>query len=123
VDIELKENVASRVVELLVGGREDHDFVISSFLPDAIATVRRLAPGAPTWLLNDGLDRSVVETARALGCRGVAIEWPALTEGMVAIVREAGLQLMAWTIADPSDLAGVLRFSPDAICLDPASLP
>ena len=123
VDIELKENVASRVVDIVAGAGPDLDFVISSFLPDAIAAVRTLAPSAPTWLLSDGLDRGVVATAEALGCRGVAIEWPALAEETVAIVRAAGLQLMAWTIDDRSDLPRVMRFSPDAICLDPASLP
>ncbi len=125
VDVELKENVANRVVEVLAKVRGDppRSAVISSFLPDAIAAIHGLAPGWPTWLLHDRLDRTVVETALALGCRGVAIEWPALTQPMVAIVREAGLQLMAWTIADPSAVEGVMGFSPDAICLDPPGLP
>lgn len=125
VDVELKEDVAFRVVEVLARVRGDppRSIVISSFLPDAIAAVRTLAPNWPTWLLHERIDRTVVETAQALGCRGVAIEWPALTQPMVTIVREAGLQLMAWTIADRSALEGVMRFSPDAICLDPASLP
>jgi glycerophosphoryl diester phosphodiesterase len=125
VDVELKEDVASRVVELLARVRGDppRSIVISSFLPGAIAAVRTLAPGWPTWLLHERLDGRVVETALALGCRGVAIEWPALTQPMVAVVREAGLQLMAWTVSDRSALRGVMRFSPDAICLDPPSLP
>ena len=125
VDVELKEDVSSSVVELLARVRGDPPagIVISSFLPEAIAAVRALAPDWPTWLLHERLDRSVVETALVLGCRGVAIEWPALTQPMVAIVREAGLQLMAWTVADRSTLDGVMRFSPDAICLDPPSLP
>lgn len=125
VDIELKEDVTSKVVELVARVRGDppRSIVISSFLPDAIAAVRTLAPGWPTWLLHERLDRSVLETAQALGCRGIAIEWPALTQPMVTIVREAGLQLMAWTISDRSALEGVMRFSPDAICLDPPSLP
>ena len=125
VDVELKENVAGRVVEVLAEGRGDppRSAVISSFLTDALAAVHGLAPGWPTWLLRDRLDRTVVETAVALGCRGVAIEWPALTQPMVTIVREAGLELMAWTMADPAALEAVMAFSPDAICLDPSTLP
>jgi glycerophosphoryl diester phosphodiesterase len=125
VDVELKEDVASRVVGLLgrVRGDPPRNIVISSFVPQALVSVHAVAPGWPTWLLHEQLDPSVVETALALGCRGVAIEWPALTGPMVTIVREAGLQLMAWTVSDHADLEGVLRFSPDAICLDPPSLP
>lgn len=125
VDVELKEDVAEAIVPVLAvaRGTPPRRTVVSSFLGGALGSFARAAPGWPSWLLARRLGKREVADARAMGCAGLAVEWPALREPMVALVREAGLQLMAWTIADSADLAMVMPFSLDAVCLDPAALP
>ena len=125
LDIEFKEDVGAAVVSVLTGVRGDPppNVVVSSFLPDALSSVRTLAPGWPSWLIHEHLDRDVIEQARSLGCRGIAAEWPSLTGPLIGLAREEGLELMTWTVPDLPVLRGILRLGLDAICLDPPALP
>jgi len=121
LDVELKEDLAAQVVPLLARARGDPpaQTVVSSFLPSAIESVRRIAPGWPTWLIHLELDERVVARAVALGCVGIAAEWLALRPAGVALTRDAGLQLATWTVEDRSALDTVLQYDLDAICFDP----
>lgn len=125
LDVELKEDVGAQVVPLLAGARGDppRRTVVSSFLPEVIAAVLSVAPGWPCWLISERLDERVVRLAREAGCQGIAAEWPALSEGTVRLVRDAGLQLATWTVSDPLTLERVVRLGPDAVCVDPPALP
>ena len=125
LDVELKENVSARVIPLLAHARGDppRQTVVSSFLPEAISAVRKAAIGWPCWLINVRLDEHVVSAAQAIGCRGLAIEWPALRRSAVDLVREAGLELATWTIPDRATLRRVLALGIDAVCVDPPALP
>jgi len=123
LDVELKEDVASEVVPLLARVRGDppRRVVISSFRPGAIASVRRIAPGWPTWLIHLELDERVVGTARSLGCVGIAAEWRALDATSIGLVRATGLQLAAWTVEDRETLERVRRLDVDVVCVDPGA--
>lgn len=123
LDVELKEDVASEVVPLLARVRGDppRHVVISSFRPGAIASVRRVAPAWPTWLIHLELDERVVATARSLGCVGIAAEWPALEAASIRLVRASGLQLAVWTVEDPETFERVRGLDVDVICVDPSA--
>lgn len=125
LDVELKEDVGAQVVPLLAAVRGDppRDAVVSSFLPDVIVAVLRVAPGWPCWLISERLDEGVVRAAQEAGCQGVAAEWPALDPRTVRLVRDAGLQLATWTVSDAITLERVVRLGPDAVCVDPPALP
>jgi glycerophosphoryl diester phosphodiesterase len=125
LDVELKEDVGSRVIPLLAEARGDppRRTVVSSFLPEVIVAVLRLAPGWPCWLISERLDERVVRLARETGCQGIAAEWPALDQRTVGLVRDAGLQLATWTVSDPLTLERVVRLGPVAVCVDPPALP
>jgi glycerophosphoryl diester phosphodiesterase len=125
LDVELKEDIGIEVVPLLAAVRGDppRNAVISSFVPDIIATVREVAPGWPCWLITGSLDQGVVNVACSLGCRGIAVEWMVLDRAGSALVRDAGLQLMAWTINQRDVLHEVAQLELDAVCLDPPALP
>jgi glycerophosphoryl diester phosphodiesterase len=125
LDIELKEDVGAAVVRMLAGLRGDppRAAVLSSFLPEAISTSRRIAPDWPCWLNSWQLSPEVIEAARSLGCYGIAAEWHALTPATVAQVRDAGLGLGAWTVPDQATLAAVVAMGIDFICVDPPAIP
>jgi glycerophosphoryl diester phosphodiesterase len=125
LDVELKEDVGARVVPLLAGARGDppRRTVISSFLPEAIVAVLRVAPGWPCWLISERLDEQVIRVAQEAGCRGIAAEWPALDQRSVGLLQDAGLELATWTVSDAITLERVVRLGPVAVCVDPPALP
>lgn len=125
LDVELKEDVAARVVPLLrrVRGEPPRNTIVSSFSTDVIASVRSAAPSWPCWLTSVRLDDGIIAAALRLGCTGVAIEWPALDPLGVALVRGAGLTLATWTLDDQLALERTTGLDVDAICVDPGALP
>lgn len=125
LDVELKEDVAELVVPVLAHARGSppHRTVVSSFLGGALGTLARVAPDWPSWLLTRRLGKGEVATALAMGCKGLAVEWPALRPATADLVRAAGLELATWTVADQATLDGVIGLGVDAICVDPPALP
>jgi glycerophosphoryl diester phosphodiesterase len=121
LDVELKEDVGAEVVPLLAGTRGDppRHAVISSFRVEVLARVRGLAPRWPLWLISKRFDKAVLRSAEELGCRGIAIEWPALNRDAVSLVRTAGLELATWTVEDRATLRAIVGLGVDAICIDP----
>jgi len=121
LDVELKEDLGAAVVRTIARHRGDppHNVVISSFRPEILRTVRDAAPAWSCWLIHKGFDAGIVRAAVALGCHGLAIEWPALDRAGVKAVRQAGLQLATWTVEDRSTLRAIRTLGLDAICIDP----
>ena len=125
LDVELKEDVGAKAIGILARARGDRPrhTVISSFMPEAIATVRASAPAWPCWLISERLDEDVVRTATAIGCRGLAVEWPALRPETIVLAHDAGLELATWTPDDPATVRRLMSMGLVAICVDPPALP
>lgn len=125
LDVELKEDVAAMVVPVLARARgtPPRRTVVSSFLGGALGTLGRVAPDWPSWLLTRRLGKREVADALAMGCAGLAVEWPALRPSTVALVRAAGLELATWTVGDRATLDRVTKLDVDVICVDPQALP
>lgn len=125
LDVELKEDVAAAAVPVLAHARGDppRRTVMSSFLGSALGSLGRIAPGWPTWLLTRRLGKREVADALAMGCAGLAVEWPALRPATIELVRAAGLQLATWTVETPAELDQVAALDVDVICVDPGALP
>src|SRR5689334_11767119 len=100
LDIELKLDTGRTAVEVIAAGRGPalERAVVSSFHPYALEPIARLAPAWGRWLNSHTLAPGVIATAQALGCTGVAVLWRALDERSVALAREAGLEVIAWTV-------------------------
>jgi glycerophosphoryl diester phosphodiesterase len=124
LDVELKVDPGSVVVEILAAGRgpELHNAVISSFDRATLDAVRRRAPGWPRWLNSRTLDEATVAVARTLGCRGVSVEWHALSADSVALARSAGLEVAAWTVRRRSTFDRLERLGVTAVCVEAAAL-
>lgn len=124
LDIELKVEAGSAVVEVLAAGRGPAlgNAVVSSFEPAALEGVARRAPTWPRWLNSKTLDGPTISTALTLGCRGVAVEWRALDGDSVGRARAAGLEVAAWTVRRRSTFDRLVELGVVAVCVEAAAL-
>src|SRR4029079_10077068 len=124
LDIELKLDTGRIGVEVIAAGRGPalERAVVSSFHPYALEPIARLAPAWERWLNSHTLAPSVIETAQALGCTGVAVQWRALDERSVALVLAAGLEVIAWTVRRRPTFDRLARIGVGAMCVEAAAL-
>lgn len=109
LDVELKENgYVERVLAVLDG---IEDVIVTSFLDDVVAEVKRRAPEVRTGLLvGVGRTRQVVRTrlselspvprARACGADVVAMHHALASLGALRRVADAGFPVFVWTVND-----------------------
>ena len=124
LDIELKLDTGRTAVEVIAAGRGPalERAVVSSFHPYALEPIARLAPAWGRWLNSHTLAPGVIETARALGCTGVAVQWRALDERSVALAREAGMEVIGWTVRRRPTFDRLARIGVGAMCVESAAL-
>jgi len=124
LDIELKLDTGRIGVEVIAAGRGPalERAVVSSFHPYALEPVARLAPAWGRWLNSHTLAPGVIETAQALGCTGVAVQWRALDKRSVALVLAAGLEVIAWTVRRRPTFDRLARIGVGAMCVEAAAL-
>jgi glycerophosphoryl diester phosphodiesterase len=105
LNVELKETGYEAVVlaalhPVLAAGPP---ILLSSFRPEAVAAVRRLAPQLPAGLLLS--DRRAIRRRLAASEATVALPWTRRRRRAI----EHGLPEIAWTVDDPRALAARLR--------------
>lgn len=124
LDVELKGAHDERVVEVLAAGRGPDlaNAVVSSFEVEALERVAGLAPAWPRWLNAEDLAPSTIETATALGCRAVAVEWHGIDEDAMAAARRAGLEVVAWTVRRRPTFDRLAALGVTGVCVEGAAL-
>jgi glycerophosphoryl diester phosphodiesterase len=124
LDVELKGDPGRGAVDALTAGRGPglERAVVSSFEEATLARVGRLAPSWPRWLNAVDLAPSTVAAAVELECRGIAAEWRSIDARSVARVREAGLDLAAWTVRRRPTFARLNGLGVAAVCVEAAAL-
>lgn len=127
LDIELKTDCGPAAIEAIdrARGRADGGLdraVVSSFEPAALATVARVRPGWPTWLNAEDLTPATIALATSLGCRGISAERGVIDEASALQVREAGLELAAWTVIAESDARRLGDLGAVALCVEGEAL-
>jgi glycerophosphoryl diester phosphodiesterase len=124
LDVELKGSHGRATVDVLTGGRGPglERAVVSSFEPASLEVVARLAPAWPRWLNSVDLEPPSVALAVRLGCRGISTNWRLIDKRSVACVRDAGLDLVAWTVRRRPTYRRLERLGAAAICAEAAAL-
>jgi len=124
LDVELKEDVGRAVVPVIEAARGPSplDLVISSFGPATIVTVRSLRPSWTCWLNSETIGPGAIGLARELGCRAVAVEWHAIDKGAMDRARDAGLDVVAWTVRRSGTVARLGRLGVAAVCVEGSAL-
>jgi glycerophosphoryl diester phosphodiesterase len=123
LNIELKEGtpdtrlLVRRVVELVRAYRMDREVVITSFDPQLIAQTKQYAPGIRTGLITDRKPKDVVRKLQKLQASFLSIDYKQVGPSLLRETAEAGIQVMAWTVNQPSDLARLAAMpEPFQIC-------
>jgi glycerophosphoryl diester phosphodiesterase len=124
LDVELKGDPGRAAFEALVAGRGPglERAVVSSFDDGALRRIGGWAPTWPRWLNARDAAPATVERAVDLDCRGLAVEWHALDRAATDRVREAGLEVAAWTVRRRPTYARLSRLGVVAICAEAAAL-
>ena len=79
-------------------------YALTCFNTNTLATMRRVAPDAPTGLITaDGLADSHIAAAKSLGCCSVAPLGRKTTKEMVEKAHAAGLSVCLWMCQDKAD--------------------
>jgi glycerophosphoryl diester phosphodiesterase len=124
LDVELKGDPGRGAVDVLTAGRGPglERAVVSSFEPAILERVGRLAPQWPRWLNAVDLSTDTVALAERIECRGISVEWRAISPGALARARAAGLDVAAWTVRRRPTYARLDRLGVVAICAEAAAL-
>jgi len=125
LDIELKgdgHGDATAAVLRAARGDAPPNAIVSSFEPPTLVAMRDRLPGWVRWLNAEDLEPATLSIAIGLGCRGVSVEWPAITEGSMARARAAGLEIAAWTVRRRPTYDRLARLGVVACCVEAAAL-
>ncbi|RXZ82238.1 glycerophosphodiester phosphodiesterase [Paenibacillaceae bacterium] len=102
-----------RTVELLYKHRLEHDTVITSFDESALRKVRALSNGIRTGLITEKRTGQLVQKLRELEAQFLSIHYRQITPQSMLEFREAGLEVMAWTVDDAAEMRRLAAISPD----------
>ena len=102
-----------KVVELLYKWHLEHDTVITSFDASSLRTIRRLSSDIQTGLIIDAAPTSLLDELEQLSCSFLSIGYRQLTRARMAAFKEAGIQVMAWTVNDPAAMRKLAAIDPD----------
>ena len=124
INVDLKGHHDRVVVEVLAAGRgpDLSNSVVSSFMPDTLERIGRLAPTWPRWLNSYHLTNATIETATDLRFQAVSVEFHALDRASFAAARSAGLEVAAWTVRRRSTYGRLQRLGVVAACVEAAAL-
>ena len=81
---------------------ESPPLLVSSFVIEALAAMRDIAPEVPRGLLLKLLSRGWAGLAARLECATVNLDHRRLRPGLVAAIRAAGFTVLAYTVNDPA---------------------
>jgi len=116
---EIKEGGIEQQVEAALAPLGQEEAQVWSFLPDVLASYRRIAPHRRTVLLAEARSMArwpvPLQLAREVGAAGLSVRHEWVTAEVAAQVREAGLSLYAWTADEPADLRRLLLLGLDGI--------
>jgi glycerophosphoryl diester phosphodiesterase len=92
--------------------------LLSSFEIDALEAAQQAAPELPRGLLLDEWRDDWHELTTRLACVSIHLNHRLLDEARVAMLRDAGLHILVYTVNTPERAAELLRWGVDCICTD-----
>jgi len=124
IDVDLKGVHDRAVVEVLAAGRGPGlvNGIASSFVPETLERIGRLAPTWPRWLNSYDLSDATIRTAAELGCQAVSVDFRVVDATSFAAAHAAGLEIAAWTVRRRDTYGRLQRLGAIAVCVEAAAL-
>lgn len=92
--------------------------LLSSFSVEALAAAQQAVPELPRGLLLDEWDENWLSLTRDLGCVSIHLNHEVLNAERVALLRDAGLRVLVYTVDSPTRARDLLAWGVDSICTD-----
>ncbi len=125
LNVELKgDKHGDATANVLRAGRGEagEDAVFSSFEPATLVAMAACLPGWRRWLIAMDLEPATILLALELGCAGVSVKLAALKPAPIQAAREAGLDVVAWSIRRRATFNRLVRLGVVACCVVDAAL-
>lgn len=119
LNIELKTDgiryplLEQKVMELVQAFDAEKDVVITSFHEGALYRVRKLSDQIRTGLIIDGWRNTLLKELQELGSDFLSIGYARLNKDRMALLKSAGIQVMAWTVNDTRTIRKIAALDPE----------
>ena len=121
LDIELKVKGLERIVlDLFLRHKPRHGFVVSSFQPGALKSVRALDATIPLGLICES--KTQLRLWNELPVQYVIPHYDLAEPELVRKIKGAGKKVFVWTVNDPADMRRFAEYGVDGIISDDTSL-
>jgi glycerophosphoryl diester phosphodiesterase len=121
LDIELKVKGLERIVlDLFLRHKPRHGFVVSSFQPGALKSVRALDAAIPLGLICES--KTQLRLWNELPVQYVIPHYDLAEPDLVRKIKGAGKKVFVWTVNDPADMHRFAEYGVDGIISDDTSL-
>jgi len=118
LDIEIKQAGIEREIMAVLARCPEIQFAISSFDWRILETLRGLSSDVELWLLTVVVSDALLETAARIQASAVALYAPSYTVASAARLRDAGLNVVIWTVNDPAEAKRVRDLGAWGLCTD-----
>ena len=125
LNVELKgddHGDATAAVLRAARGEAGENAVVSSFEPATVAAMATRLPGWKRWLIALDLGPATLSQALELGCIGVSAKLSAVKPASVRAAREAGLDVVAWSVRRHDTFNRLTRLGVVACCVSDSAL-
>ncbi|MGO4544490.1 glycerophosphodiester phosphodiesterase [Paenibacillus sp. 2TAB23] len=119
LNIELKTDgiryphIEQKVLECIEAYDALQEVVITSFHEGALYRMKRLSSKIRTGLIIDGWRNTLPKELEELGADFLSISYTKLNKERVALIKEAGIQIMAWTINEKRAMRKIAALDPE----------
>ena len=121
LDIELKVKGLERILlDLFLRHKPRHGFVVSSFQPGALKSVRALDATIPLGLICES--KTQLRLWSELPVQYVIPHYDLAEPDLVRKIKGAGKKVFVWTVNDPADMQRFAEYGVDGIISDDTSL-
>jgi glycerophosphoryl diester phosphodiesterase len=118
LDVEIKGQAIEAEVLVTLGRYSTVRWAISSFDWTTLRTLRHLDAGAELWPLATAVDDALFSTVQELGSPAVSLAADAYTPASATKLREAGVDVVIWTVNDEREARRVRDLGAVALCTD-----
>lgn len=121
LNIELKTDgiryplIEQKVLECIQAYQAESEVVITSFHEGTLYRMKRLCSQIRTGIIIDGWRNSLPKELKELGADFLSISYSKLNKERVELLKNAGIQIMAWTINEKRAIRKIAALDPELL--------